>query len=93
MLTVTGTTSIGAGAANNITLNTVGNDFGGQVRIVSGNTVTLNDANTFAFGNGGNSVVSGNLVLTTAGAITQPANSLTVAGTTSRARMPRWPRQ
>jgi filamentous hemagglutinin family protein len=82
-LSVTGTTSITAGAANNITLNNAGNNFGGQVRIVSGNNVTLQDANPFAFGNGGNSVISGNLVLTTAGAITQPANALRVTGTTT----------
>ena len=82
VITANGTTSIQAGGANNVTLGSA-NDFVGQVIIVSGNNVTLNDVNAFAFGNGGTSAVSGNLVLTTVGAVTQPANSLTVAGTTS----------
>ena len=80
-LTVTGTTSITAGAGNNITLG-AGNDFGGQVRIVSGNNVTLNDVNSLAFGNGGASAISGNLILTTNGAVTQD-QPLAVTGTTS----------
>ncbi|MEK6707550.1 MAG: filamentous hemagglutinin N-terminal domain-containing protein, partial [Pseudomonadota bacterium] len=77
-----GGVSLTAGAANNITLSDAGNDFAGAVRIVSGNNVTLNDANAFAFGNGGTSAVSGSLSLTTGGAVTQ-ANALTVVGTSS----------
>jgi hypothetical protein len=44
----------------------VANVFTGQVRIVSGNNVTLNNNAAFAFGNGGTSAVSGNLSLTAA---------------------------
>ena len=79
-LTVTGTTLLTAGAAGNITLNTAGNNFGGEVRVVSGNTVNLRDANTIAFGNGGTSTISGNLTVTSAGAISQ-TQPLNVAGT------------
>ena len=57
-LTITGTTTLTAGAANDITLDNA-NNFGGQVRIVSGRDVTLNDVNALAFGAGGNSTVSG----------------------------------
>jgi hypothetical protein len=82
VLTVGGKTSVAAGAANDITLNNAANVFGGQVRIVSGNNVTLNDNGAFAFGNGGPSVISGNLVLTAAGPVTQ-TQPISVGGTTS----------
>jgi hypothetical protein len=49
-LTITGTTTLTAGAANDITLDNA-NNFGGQVRIVSGRDVTLNDG-AFGFGAG-----------------------------------------
>jgi hypothetical protein len=81
-LTVGGKTSVAAGAANDITLNHAANVFSGQVRIVSGNNVTLNDNGAFVFGNGGPSVISGNLVLTAAGAISQ-TQPVSVGGTTS----------
>jgi filamentous hemagglutinin family protein len=80
VLAVTGTTTLAAGAANNITLDNA-NNFVGNVRVVSGNDVTLNDTNALVLG-GGVSTVSGNLALTTAGAVTQ-ASGLTVNGTTS----------
>ena len=80
-LTITGTTALTAGAANDITLDNA-NNFGGQVRIVSGRNVTLNDVNALAFGAGGNSTVSGNLSVTAGGAVTQ-ANGLIVTGTTA----------
>ncbi len=44
-----GTTSLAAGAGNNITL-TKADDFGGAVSIVSGKDVTLNDINTLTVG-------------------------------------------
>ncbi len=80
-LTITGTTTLTAGAANDITLDNA-NNFGGQVRIVSGRDVTLNDVNALAFGAGGNSTVSGNLSVTAGGAVTQ-ANGLLVTGTSA----------
>ena len=80
-LVVTGTTSLTAGAANNITLDN-GNDFGGDVTVVSGNNVTLNDVNAIQFG--GASTINGNLVVTAAGTITDgAAGTLVVTGTTS----------
>jgi len=80
-LTVGGKTSITAGA-NDVTLSDPANQLTGQVRIVSGKNVTLNNNTAFAFGNGGTSAVSGNLSLTAAGPVTQ-ANALTVDGTTT----------
>jgi len=80
-LAVGGTTTLTAGATNDITLDGA-NNFGGQVRIVSGRNVTLNDVNALAFGAGGNSTVSGNLSVTAAGAVTQ-ARGLVVTGTTT----------
>jgi hypothetical protein len=77
-----GGVSLTAGAANNMTLANPGNDFVGPVRILTANNVTLVDANSFAFGNGGTSAISGNLSLTANGAVTQ-VNAVTVAGTTS----------
>ena len=43
-LTVTGVTTLAAGAANNITLNNAGNNFS-TVGITSGNNVALTDSN------------------------------------------------
>ncbi len=77
-LTVTGTTTLAAGAANNITLNNAANNFS-TVGITSGNIVTLVDANALDLGA---STVSGNLLLTTGGTLTQ-SGALTVTGTTS----------
>ena len=78
-LTVAGTTTLAAGAANNITLDNA-NDFS-TVSIVSGNTVTLNDVNALDLGA---STVSGRLSVTTNGAITD-SGTLTVAGPTTLA--------
>ncbi len=70
-LTVTGVATLAAGAANDITLNNVLNDFS-TVVITSGNNVTLRDANAIDLGA---STVSGNLsVTTTNGAITDSGN-------------------
>ena len=48
-LTVTGTTTLAAGAANNITLNNAANNFS-TVGITSGNNVALNDVNALILG-------------------------------------------
>ncbi len=82
VLTVTGTTSLTAGAANNITLGNA-NNFGGDVTIVSGLNVTLNDTGAISFG--GLSTISGNLIVTAAGLISGggAAGTLAVTGTTS----------
>ena len=77
---VGGTTTLTAGAANNITLNNAANDFS-TVGITSGNNVTLVDSNAL---NLGASTISGTLNVTTAGAITDSGN-LNVTGTTTLA--------
>ncbi|MFO0775093.1 MAG: filamentous hemagglutinin N-terminal domain-containing protein [Nitrospiraceae bacterium] len=79
-VTATGTTTLAAGAANDITLNNASNNFS-TVAVTTGNNVTLRDSNALALGA---STVSGNLDVTTAGAITQ-SGTLTVAGTTTLA--------
>lgn len=74
------TATFAAGSANNITLNTAGNDFS-TVAVTSGNTVSLRDANSLILGT---STVSGNLTVQTAGALTQSgALSVNGAGATS----------
>ena len=78
-LVVTGTTTLAAGAGNDITLNNA-NNFS-TVSITSGRNVTLNDTNALVLGA---STVSGTLGVTTAGAITQ-SGALNVTGTTSLA--------
>ena len=75
---VTGTTTLAAGAANDITLNSAGNNFS-ILGITSGRNVTLVDSNALDLGA---SSVSGNLSLTTGGAVTQ-SGALSVTGTTS----------
>ncbi len=81
-LQVTGTASLTAGAANNITLDNSGHNFGGAVRIVSGNDVTLRDTNAFTLGNGV-STVSGFLDIGAGGSIVQSGGtSVSVAGVT-----------
>src|SRR5690348_2972101 len=60
---VAGTTSLAAGAANNITL-THADDFGGAVSILSGKDVTLVDINAISLGA---STVSGSLNVTAGG--------------------------
>ena len=80
-LGIGGTTTLDAGAANDIVLNNAANDFVGAVAITSGKNVTLVDVNAFAFGA---STISGDLDLTAGGSITQIA-PITVAGATSLA--------
>ncbi|MFO0880916.1 MAG: autotransporter-associated beta strand repeat-containing protein [Gemmataceae bacterium] len=75
-LTVTGTTSLTVGSANNITLNNPGNDFGGAVSIVSANAVSLTDQNALILGA---STISGTLAVTAGGTLTD-AGAVTVAG-------------
>lgn len=71
-LSVSGNTSIGAGATNDITLTNGSNDFGGGVRIVTGLNVSSQDANAILLGNAsGDSNVSGALAVTSSGAITR----------------------
>ncbi len=78
-VTVPGTTNLTAGAANDIVLGGA-NNFGGAVTIVSARDVTLNDTGTLDFG--GVSTVSRDLVVTTAGNITD-SGTLAISGTTS----------
>ena len=80
VLNVGGTTTLGAGSANDITLDNA-DDFGGPVNIVSGHNVALNDVNSLTLGN---STISGNLNVTANGAITDSGN-VTVAGSTTLA--------
>jgi hypothetical protein len=75
---VAGLTTLAAGAANDIILNDVTNTFS-TVAIVSGNNVTLRDADALDLAA---SSVSGNLDVATGGAITQ-SGALSVAGTSS----------
>ena len=77
-VTVTGVTTLAAGAANNITLDTATNDFG-TVAITSGNNVTLMDANAIDLGA---STVSGNLAVTAGQSITD-SGILNVTGTST----------
>src|SRR5207237_75739 len=79
-VTVAGTTTLAAGAANNIVLDNA-DDFGGAVCIVSGNNVTLNDVNALTLGA---STISGNLNATANGLISDSGN-VTVAGATTLA--------
>ena len=79
-LSVTGTTTLAAGAANDITFNNAANNFS-TVGITSGNNVTLVDAIAL---NLAASMVSGNLTVTTGGTLTQ-SGTLTVTGTTNLA--------
>ena len=81
-LAVTGTTTLAAGAANDITLDSVGNNFVNAVGIISGRNVTLVDANAIDLGP--TSTVSGNLSVTANGAISD-SGSLVVTGTTTLA--------
>src|SRR5260370_34457800 len=79
-VTVAGTTTLAAGAGNNITLDNA-DDFGGAVSIASGNNVTLNDVNALTLGA---STVSGNLNVTANGLISDNGN-VAVAGMTTLA--------
>jgi filamentous hemagglutinin family protein len=73
-VTVAGTTTLAAGAGNDIILND-GDDFGGAVSVVSGRNVLLTDVNAIDLGA---STVSGALTVVAGGDITDSGN-LTVA--------------
>jgi len=73
-------TTLTALAANDIVLQTASNDFG-DIQIVSGNNVSITDVNAIDF-DGGVSTISGNLIVSAGGAITQ-ADEITVAGTSN----------
>src|SRR5258707_15837863 len=75
---VGGTTTLAAGAGNNITLDNA-DDFVGAVSIVNGKDVTLNDVNGLTFAA---STESGNLSVTANGGISDVGN-VTVGGTTT----------
>ena len=79
-LNVAGTTTLAAGAGNDITLDSAGNNFS-TVAITSGRNVTLVDADAL---NLGTSTVSGTLNVTTGDAITDSGN-VVVTGTTTLA--------
>ena len=79
-LTVAGTTSLTAGAANNITLTDANNDFVGAVSVVSGKDVSITDKNALLLGT---STISGNAVVVANGPITQTGTGVTIASTTS----------
>ncbi|MCZ8286343.1 MAG: hypothetical protein O9353_12895, partial [Bacteroidia bacterium] len=78
-LVIKGATSVTAGAANNVTLASATNDFQGGLSVVSGNVVSLRDANALALGA---SNVSGTLTVVAAGALTQ-SGALNVTGATT----------
>ena len=65
-ITGSGTTTLAAGAGNNITLNNAGNNFS-TVAVTSANNVTLHDANAI---NLSASTLAGNLLVTAGGNIT-----------------------
>ncbi|HVC29488.1 MAG TPA: hypothetical protein VNF48_08095 [Gammaproteobacteria bacterium] len=77
-LIVAGTSTLAAGAANNITLNDASNDFVGAVGITNGNNVSLTDVNSLILAA---STVSGTLNINAGGSVTQTgaitANTLT----------------
>ncbi|HJT19432.1 MAG TPA: hypothetical protein VJ746_03115, partial [Nitrospira sp.] len=79
-VSVAGTTTLAAGAANNITLNNAGNDFS-TVGITSGHNVALTDVNAL---NLGVSTVNGTLNVTAGGPLTQ-SGALNIAGITTLA--------
>jgi len=70
-LNVTGTTTLAAGAGNDIALDSVGNNFS-TVAITSGRNVALVDSDALDFGT---STVSGTLNVTSGGALTRAARS------------------
>ena len=77
-LNVTGTTTLAAGAGNDITLDSAANNFS-TVAITSGRNVTLVDTDAL---NLGTSTVSGTLNVTAGGAITDSGNVVVTGATT-----------
>lgn len=78
-LTINGTTSLAAGAGNDINLDNSLNDFVGNVSIVSGDNVSITDVNALQMGT---STISGNLALVSNGALTQ-SGAISVVGNSS----------
>ncbi|MBA3661158.1 MAG: filamentous hemagglutinin N-terminal domain-containing protein [Gammaproteobacteria bacterium] len=76
-LAITGLTTLAAGLANNITLNTATNNFS-TVKVVSGNVVNLRDANALIL----DAIAANSLTVQTAGALTQ-SGVISVPGTTT----------
>jgi len=72
------------GSGNSLNLSTFNNNFTSQVRIRSGGNASLFDNGPLIIGNGGASIVAGNLTLSSAGAFSQ-TQAITVngAGTSS----------
>jgi filamentous hemagglutinin family protein len=80
-LTVTGATTLAAGAGNDITLANGTNSFG-NVHIASGRNVSIRDNTAFSFG-GGASSVSGSLTIDSNGSVTQAAGATVSVGGTA----------
>lgn len=78
-ISVGGTTSLTAGVSNNITLDNASNNFTGAVSIISGNNVSLRDANAIQMGA---SNISNNLTIVSNGTMTQ-SGALSVSGATN----------
>ncbi|MGI9134037.1 MAG: hypothetical protein ACR2I0_08875, partial [Rhodoferax sp.] len=78
-IVISGTTTLAAGSANSISLDSTDNDFGGAVVIASALNATLKDANALVLGA---STLSGNLALSSGGALTE-SGAWTVVGTTT----------
>ncbi|MGB8436001.1 MAG: MBG domain-containing protein, partial [Burkholderiales bacterium] len=84
VVTATGSSTLAAGAGNNITLTNLANDFG-TVAVTSGNAVVLNDVNALTLGASSASTLTAtaggalsvNGVLTASG----PGNSIVLSGT------------
>jgi hypothetical protein len=68
------------GSGNSLNLSTFNNNFSGQVRIRSDGDASLFDNGPLIIGNGGASIVAGNLTLSSAGAFSQ-TQAITVNGT------------
>jgi filamentous hemagglutinin family protein len=68
------------GSGNSLNLSTFNNNFSGQVRILSDGDASLLDNGPLIIGNGGASIVAGNLTLSSAGALSQ-TQAITVSGT------------
>lgn len=76
---MTGPTSFTAASTQNISLTNPTNNFIGDVSVVSGNNVSIRDANALQMGT---STINGNLTLVTNGAITQ-SGALSITGATT----------
>jgi filamentous hemagglutinin family protein len=77
---VPGTTTLTAGAANNISLGVFANDFGQAVSVVSANDFTLNDTDDLTLGT---SSISGATTVTAGGTISQSGAITAINGISS----------